>query len=214
MPMRAPGSISATLLLASLALVAVTSSSAAASRRGAEPDWPCVQRLVPSLSPATFWAGPDPASAGDWTAEPSVATLVRQISPRRVTAEAGESAIASFADGIGSGDDRKRQLTLVFAGLLDETNRERKDVIERIKALGHRQNELAELASKASAELGGIPEDATGDAAAQRQDLQQRFTFVTRAYEGGRQTLRYVCEVPVQLEARLGRYARSLQAHF
>jgi hypothetical protein len=201
-------------LLAILALLAATPPVIAAARRGADPDWPCVQRLVPSLSAATFWTGPDPASTGDWTAEPRVAELVRRIAPRRVTTDAGESAIAAFADGIGSGEDRKRLLTLVFAGLLDETNRERKDIIERIKALGHRQNELADLASKASAELGGIPEEAAGEAAARRQDLQQRFTFVTRAYEGGRQTLRYVCDAPVQLEARLGRYARTLQAHF
>jgi hypothetical protein len=184
-----------------------------ATRRGADPDWPCVQRLVPTLSTATFWSGPDPASAGEWTAEPKVAELVRRIAPRRVKAEAGEHEITAFAETIGAGEDRARLLTLAFAGLLDETNRERTALIERIKSLGHRQTELAELASKATEELSKIPQDAVGDAAARREDLQQRVTFVTRAYEGGRQTLRYVCDAPVQLEARLGRYARSLQSH-
>jgi hypothetical protein len=207
--MRAP------FLPLGLALAALVAAmpAAPATRRGADPDWPCVQRLVPTLSAATFWSGPDPASAGDWTAEPEVAALVRRISPRRVTAEAGESAIGAFADAIGSGEDRQRLLALAFAGLLQETNRERTDLIARIKSLGHRQNELADIASKATAELGTIPMDAAGEAAARRDDLQQRVTFVTRAYEGGRQTLRYVCDAPVQLEARLGRYARSLQSH-
>jgi hypothetical protein len=198
--------------LALAALVAAT-PAAPAARRGVDPDWPCVQRLVPTLSAATFWSGPDPASAGDWTAEPKVAALVRGISPRRVTVEAGESAIGAFADAVGSGEDRQRLLTLAFAGLLQETNRERGDLIARIRSLGQRQNEFADIASKATAELSGIPTDAAGDAAARRDDLQQRVTFVTRAYEGGRQTLRYVCDAPVQLEARLGRYARSLQSH-
>jgi hypothetical protein len=207
--MRAP------FLPLGLALAALVAAmpAAAAARRGVDPDWPCVQRLVPTLSAATFWSGPDPASAGDWTAEPKVAALVRQISPRRVTAETGESAIGAFADTIGSDEDRQRLLALVFAGLLQETNRERTDLIARIKSLGHRQNELADIASRATTELGSIPTDAAGDAAARRDDLQQRITFVTRAYEGGRQTLRYVCDAPVQLEARLGRYARSLQSH-
>jgi hypothetical protein len=35
---------------------------------------------------------------------------------------------------------------------------------------------------------------------------------VTRAFESTQRTMRYACEVPVQLEARLGRYARFLQA--
>jgi hypothetical protein len=200
-------------VLTLLVLFAATLPASAAMRRGADPDWPCAQRLVPALSAATFWSGPDPTGAGDWTREPRVSELVRRITPRRVTAEAGEQAIAAFAEAIGSGEDRANLLTLAFAGLLEETNRERSALIERLKALGHRQNELADLASKATEELGRIPENAVGDEATRRQDLQQRFTFVTRAYEGGRQTLRYACDAPVQLEARLGRYARSLQSH-
>lgn len=200
-------------VLGVVALLASTPPVSAATRRGADPDWPCMQRLVPTLAAATFWSGPDPVGAGDWTAEPGVAALVRGITPRHVKAEAGEQAITEFVEKIGPGEDRARLLTLAFAGLLDETNRERMALIDRIKALGHRQNELADLASKATAELGEIPEDAVGDAAARRRDLQQRVTFVTRAYEGGRQTLRYVCDAPVQLETRLGRYARSLQSH-
>lgn len=102
-------------------------------------------------------------------------------------------------------------MTLVFAGLLDETNRERGDIIARLKALGRRQHELADIASKAGEALRNIPADATGDAAAQRTDLEQRFTFVTQAFENTQRTMRYACEVPVRLEARLGRYAQALK---
>lgn len=194
------------------AFVAAAAPALAASPPGQDPDWPCVQRLVPKLSAATFWSGPDPASVGDWTKEPNVASLVRQISPRRVKAEEGERAIAAFADGIAASEDRPRLLTLVFAGLFEEANRERSALIERLKALGRRQKELADIASKATEELEAIPANAVGEDAERRADLEQRFTFVTRAYEGGRQTLRYVCDAPVQIEARLGRYARALQS--
>src|SRR4051812_12032042 len=37
----------------------------------ADPDWPCVQRLVPTLTAATLWAGPAPK--GDWHADKEVA---------------------------------------------------------------------------------------------------------------------------------------------
>jgi len=197
--------------LVALALAAAPAS--AQTRRGEDPDWPCVQRLVPTLSAATVWTGPSLDGLGRWQDEPTVAALVQRITPRSVTAEQGEAEIARFAETAGSGEARDRRLALAFAGLVEETNRERGALISRIKELGRRQRELADIASSASEELGRIPADATGDAAARRTDLEQRFRYVTRAFDGGRQTIRYACDAPVQLEARLGRYARALQAH-
>jgi hypothetical protein len=86
-------------------------------------------------------------------------------------------------------------------------------VIARLDELGRRQREMASIASRAGEELRAVPADATGEDAARRVDLEQRFTFVTRAFESTQRTMRYACEVPVQIEARLGRYARFLQAH-
>ena len=184
----------------------------AAQRRGEDPDWPCQQRLVPTVAANIVWSGPPLDGVGDWRDDERVAALVQRIAPRRVSAEEGEAAIAAFADAIGTDEGRARLLTLAFAGLLDETNRERAALIARLKDLGRRQRELADIASRAAEELGALPADATGEQAAQRADLEQRFAFVTRAFEGGRQTIRYACDAPVQLEARLGRYARALQS--
>jgi hypothetical protein len=103
-------------------------------------------------------------------------------------------------------------MTLVFAGLLDETNRERTEIIARLKDLGRRQHELADIASRAGEALRGIPADATGDDAARRTDLEQRFAFVTQAFENTQRTMRYACEAPVRLEARLGRYAQAVKS--
>jgi hypothetical protein len=140
-----------------------------------------------------------------------VVELVRQISPRSVTAAQGEAAILAFVEALGAGENKQRLLTLVFEGLLEETNRARSEVIARLDELGHRQREMASIASRAGEELRAVPADATGEDAARRADLEQRFTFVTRAFESTQRTMRYACEVPVQLEARLGRYARFLQ---
>jgi len=196
--------------LVALALAAAPAS--AQTRRGEDPDWPCVQRLVPTLSAATVWTGPSLDGLGRWQDEPTVAALVQRITPRSVTAEQGEAEIARFAETAGSGEARDRRLALAFAGLVEETNRERGALISRIKELGRRQRELADIASGAGEELRRIPSDATGEAAARRADLEQRFAFVTRAFESAGRTLRYVCEAPVELENRLGRYARAIEA--
>ena len=146
---------------------------------------------------------------GDWQTDPEVAGLVRQLAPRRVTVEEGLAAIAAFAKTIS--DDRMHRLALVFRGLLVETDSQRADLIERLKQIGGRQRELAELAARLASELNAIPPVAAGDAAAKRIDLQERHDFTTRNFEEIQRTIRYACEVPVHLDARLGAWARALQ---
>ena len=101
---------------------------------------------------------------------------------------------------------------MAFRGLLEETDRERADLIERLKQIGRRQHELAELVAQLASELDAIPPDATGEAATKRIDLQQRHDFTARNFEEVQRTIRYACEAPVTLDARLGAWARALQS--
>ena len=181
---------------------------ATAAPQSEDPDWPCQQRLVPKLTPAAYWNGPLDMQ-GDWRADPAVAGLVRQLAPRPVTVEEGLAAIAAFTKTVS--DDRTHRFALAFRGLLAETDSQRADLIEKLKQIGRRQRELAELAARLASELDAIPSDATGDAAAKRTDLQQRHDFTTRNFEEIQRTIRYACEVPVRLDARLGAWARALQ---
>jgi len=179
-------------------------------------DWPCQQRLVPTLGAGAFWTGPPLESAGDWRAEPKILALVEQIAPRRVTAEEGVAAISQFVASLDADRDKDRLLTLSFAGLLEETNRDRSEIISRLMELGHRQHDLADIASKANAELLALPppsDRATPEETAHRADLEQRFAYVTQAFQSAQRTMRYACEVPITLEARLGRYAQALKTH-
>jgi hypothetical protein len=146
---------------------------------------------------------------GDWHADPAIAELVRRIAPRRISTEEGLAEIAKFSTSLSR--YRKRQLTLVFLGLLDETNRERDGLIEELTQIGHRQRELAGLVSRLSTQLRAIPPNASGEAAAKRIDLQQRHDFTARNFEEIQHTIRYACETPVALDARLGVWARALQ---
>jgi hypothetical protein len=174
------------------------------------PDWPCQQRLVPKLAAASYWNGPALSGLGDWHADPEVADLVRRIAPRRVSTEAGLTEIAAFARG--SSGDRARRLALAFRGLLEESDRERGALIDELKEIGRRQRELAGLVAHLGVELDAIPPGATGDAAAKRIDLQQRYDFTARNFEEIQRTIRYACETPVALDARLGAWARALES--
>ena len=103
---------------------------------------------------------------------------------------------------------RPAALSLLFAGLVDETNRQRAEVIERLRGVARRQRSLTEITGRVSAELRALPPDAP---AAVREEVVQRRTFLIREYEEIERTIRYACEVPGALEARLGSFAQALQ---
>ena len=190
-------------------VLAAALDAGAAPPRAEEPDWPCQQRLVPRLTAAAYWSGPALEGLGDWRADPSVADLVRRLTPRRVSTQEGLSEIAAFVRTVSN--DRPRRLALAFLGLLEETDRQRAGLIEELKEIGRRQHELADLVARLASELNAIPPDAPGEAAAKRIDLQQRHDFTARNFEEIQRTIRYACETPVELDARLGAWARALQ---
>jgi hypothetical protein len=189
--------------------LAAAVNARSAPLRSEDPDWPCQQRLVQKLTAAAYWSGPALEGLGDWRADPAVADLVRRLAPRRVSTQEGLSEIADFMRTVSN--DRPRRLALVFRGLLAETDRERSGLIEELKEIGRRQRELADLVARLATELNAIPPDARGEAAAKRIDLQQRHDFTARNFEEIQRTIHYACETPIQLDARLGAWARALQ---
>jgi hypothetical protein len=183
---------------------------AAAAPPAQDPDWPCPQRLVPELSAGTFWDGPPPATVLDWHADPRVVKLVEAVAPRDVEVKAGTARIDAFAKALKA-SERPRFLFAALTGILDETNRQRTEIIERIKELARRQRGIADQVTKISNEVSAIPAEATGDDAQRRAEAVERQNFLTRTFDETRRTMRYACETPTELEARLGTYAKALE---
>jgi len=171
----------------------------------ADPDWPCVQRLVPTLTASTLWGGHE--AIGDWRASPQVAAAVAAVSPRGISAKDASVKLDGFVASVPS-SDRPAQLALVFAGMVDETNEQRSQVIDRLRGIARRQRTLTELTSRITAELRALPADTP---VAQREEVVSRRAFLIREYEEIDRTIRYACEVPVQMEAKLGVLAQTLQ---
>jgi hypothetical protein len=192
-----------------LAVSIIPVAAARAAPPVQDPDWPCEQRLVPTLTAATYWNGL-PART-DHEAELKVAAIVSAVAPRDIPMDIGVTKLDSFADSLAP-SDRQQLLPQVFASLVDEINRQRREVIDRIKGLARRQRGMGDQVAKLDAEIGAIPADATGEEATRRDALQQEHDLLVRAFDETQRTLRYACNVPVDLDKRLGLYARALQA--
>lgn len=213
--MTFPG-LRSTAVPALLVLGMAVSAGAARAATAADPDWPCVQRLVPNLTAAGVWSGPAPPPGEAWRQVPDVATLVTRITPSAVGEEAGLRLIGDFVVPLDA-EARRRLLPLVLSGTLAETNQVRGQIIGRIGAFARRQRVLAETVQHLTEQLDASAPEAekqgtAGDAQARQAELQQRVFFATKTFQDAERTLRYMCEVPVRLEARFGAYARALEA--
>ena len=171
----------------------------------ADPDWPCVQRLVPELAAGAYWGGP--VASGDWHADPRVAAVVASVAPRGVAAQAGADQLSAFADTLPA-PERPAVLAEVFAGLVEDINTQRTEIIDRLHSIAHRQRLLAETTSRITGELRALPADAP---AAQREEIVSRRALLIREFQEIERTIRYACEAPVQMEAKLGTLAQALQ---
>ncbi len=186
-------------------LLGVAALALGAAGPRTDPDWPCVQRLVPALTASTLWGGHD--AAGDWHADPKVVAVVAAVAPRGVSAPDGAARLDQFIGAVPA-PDRPAVAAQVFAGLVDETNVQRAQVIDRLRGIAQRQRTLTELTSRITAELRALPSDASS---AQREEIVTRRGFLIREYEQIERTIRYACEAPVQMEAKLGALAQALQ---
>ena len=180
----------------------------------ANPDWPCFSPLRRHIDPALLWSGPLPAKGADWRKDAPIAALVAEIVPRDRNLAKAEVKLEAFIKGLPNAG-RKARLTLLFAGLFQESARERARVIARIEALTARQRSLSLRIAKVSAEAGAVPQDnATADTVAgARQKLVFQRNLMIHIFKSMQATMRYACDVPPAIVARLAHFTQIIQAH-
>ncbi len=200
-----------TLAVIALAGTVVFYAGAAGAAAAEDSDWPCVQRLMPELSPATVWGGPPVDDAAPaWRETPAIRDLVLRIADRRTALEDGEKAVAAFAGTLGA--EKDAVLTMVFAGLFTTIDQERSRLISGIKRYARGQRRLAYRIRQLTADLGAAPADGTPQSAARRRQLRERQVWDTRIFEERERSLQALCEQPVLLEQRLFILARAIMA--
>jgi hypothetical protein len=167
------------------------------------PDWPCAQRLVETLEPGSYWAGPPVPHGTDWRDDEAIFDLANEIVDRDLPDADAQAKLRAYADSIPQ-DKRATAYPYLFGALVDQTNDERTVLIKRIEQLGHRQLEMADVISKISNQADAAPDS-------ERADLAGKRDFDIRVYREAQFTMRYACEAPANMERRLGAFARVLE---
>ncbi|MCJ2027223.1 hypothetical protein [Methylobacterium sp. J-067] len=199
-----------------LALLLSVTAGAALAQPKIDPDWPCVQRRVETLSPGQFWTGPDLASAGDWGSDNDAAVLAQKIASRRTDLSQVDPLLDDFAAKFGADKDAKdKALTRVYAGAFEVLNGERNKIMSGIARYAQGQRRMAERIRDEADKVSQIKDaPSKGDETELPKDqteLETKFAWDRRIFQERSQSLTYVCEVPQLLEQRLGELGKRIQ---
>ncbi len=115
-------------------------------------DWPCVQGKVDTLTVVQMWDGPSTEGKKGWGQDRQLSTLITILASRRIPEADAEAALKKYADSVPEAE-RDEKLTLLFAGLFDKVNMERKSVISGIEKYQKAQRARAEELERQTTEI-------------------------------------------------------------
>lgn len=190
-----------------LALAASTQYCFAADPR--YPDWPCAQAKVPDISLPAVWAGPSLDDAQNkWKDDAKVSALVAKLAARRTPLEEAEKEVREFLGGFAS--DKVTAGKLVFAGLFDTLNAQRASVMSGLERVTRKQREAAEKIRSDTIDLQGLQSESPPNQP-KIDELSNQLLWETRIFEDRRRVVKYVCEVPTEIDKRLFALGRAIQ---
>jgi hypothetical protein len=177
------------------------------------PDWPCIQRKVPTISAAQIWDGPPIDGIKEF--DPAIRDLTELLESRRVSADDADKAIAEYAQSIPEAE-RDKKLTELFASFLSEINTDRQFVMSRVEDFQRRQKgRAAELEREGQklAEMGLAATDELLPIETKLSPEQQEYNWNARIFQERQQNLTMACEVPVLIEQRAYEISRLIRSH-
>lgn len=180
-----------------------------------DPDWPCIQRKVTTLTSAQIWDGPPTEELKGWEDDEEIRKLTDVLESRRVSLEDAEKAIKAFAQKQPA-DHRDEKLTLLFASLLNKTNKDRQFVLKQIVKYQERQKARALELERQGRELEekkqAIPAQEQMDTMLTLTPEQDKYQWDARIFREREQNLTMACEIPVLIEQRVYEIGRLIRA--
>src|SRR5262249_1891105 len=180
----------------------------------ANPDWPCIQRKVVTLTSAQMWDGPAVDDLTGWRDNEAMTKLIAVLVSRRVPIEQAAARIAPCG-GAAAADRRGGALEVPFARLPSYINTDRATVMNGIERFQRRQKARASEIERQGAELRQLKERAASDekARAELATAEDKYDWDVRVFTERQQSLPLACEVPGVIEQRLFGLARGSRPH-
>lgn len=172
-----------------------------------DPDWPCVQRRVDTLSAAVMWPYQGENQGATEEPAPITAELAQLLALRRISLDEAEKAIDEAANGtppLGRDD-----YNAIFADVFERLNQRRSLLMSGIIRYARNQTRMAEEIDAMRNEIASLTAAETPDFDRIDQ-IEADLDWRERVFRDRALSLTYACETPVLLEKRLYAIAQML----
>lgn len=177
-------------------------------------DWPCVQGRVENLTVAQIWDGPSIEGKKGWGQDKQLSDLITVMASRRIPEADAEAALKKYIDTVPEAE-RDDKLLLLFAGLFNKVNNERRSVIHGIEKYQKAQKERAAELERQSTAIAEIESKRDPNAVEDTPELAQareKFNWAQRIFQERQQNIPLACELPTMMDERLGSMSRAIRA--
>lgn len=174
-----------------------------------DPEWPCIQRLVPVISPAIMWPVPvEDEQMTAWKADDEVRPLARRLGDLAAFTDSERAAIEQFAAAQDASRLEER-LTLLAAGVVDTTNDIRQRYIEGIKRYTRQQIAISRQIQDSLNQLSILGDRDDQQAREEQRTIKETLHWHERVYDQRESAIQSLCEEPVELEELLSEVLRE-----
>jgi len=175
-----------------------------------DPEWPCIQVLVPEIAIGVYWPRAiDEALLGTWEADESLSALAQKLSDLDDFTDTERRLIADFVESVPA-DSRAETLDKLADSIVTLTNQRRRHYIEGIKRYTRQQISIAEQIESRLNQLAELEAGSGAESLAGKADIEETLRWHERVYDQRERLIGTLCERPVKLEENLSRVLREL----
>ncbi len=175
-----------------------------------DPEWPCVQVLVPEIVSAVVWPKViDESLIGAWKEDESLTAMVKKLSDLDEITDSERQLIADFVESVPQ-DSRADTLDMLADGIITLSNRRRTQYIEGIKRYTRQQISIAEQIESTLNQLVELEAQPAPESVIRQAEIEETLHWHQRVYDQREHAIRSLCERPIELEEKLSEVLREL----
>ncbi len=200
---------------AGIFLLLLVFNSQQAMAQSSDPEWPCIQVLVPEIVTAVMWPEfiPD-EQLGKWKNDPELTRVVQELGAVDEFTDAERQRIEEFAESIAE-ESRLETLNMVAEGIVSTANKRRDKYISGIKKYTRQQISIANQIETVLNQLAELEQNEGGQNSSDeinnsRAEIEETLAWHQRVYDQRERAIQSLCDVPVELEEKLSSVVREL----
>lgn len=176
----------------------------------ADPEWPCIQGLVPDIVTAIYWPEViDESLRGRWKEDREERAFADKLADLEKLTDTERELIQEYAESIPE-ESRLEKLNILADGIVTSANNRRARFINGIKRYTRQQIAIASQIEDTLNQLADMEGKSDDENNANRAEIEETLKWHERVYDQREHAIIALCERPVELEEVLSEVLREL----